>query len=341
MRPVTPRVSVAIPLYNEEESFPELFARLRTVLDGLPVGPHEIVFVDDGSTDSTPQLLESASMVDDRVVVVLFSRNFGHQAALTAALDYASGDAIVLLDGDLQDPPEAIPRLLERFEEGYDVVYAQRVRRKESSWLRLCYYAYYRTLSRMADLTLPLDAGDFSLMSRRVVDELRRAPERHRYLRGLRAWAGFRQIGIPVERSARYAGTSKYSFAKLLRLAFDGVFSFSVVPLRVAAVLGLIAVVLSVLFATYSLYARLVLDQAPQGFTALILVITFLSGVNLFFLGIIGEYLGRVYEEAKGRPLYVIERVIHRDVPVRMKGMEASRDTGLSPSRPQPPLQAR
>jgi polyisoprenyl-phosphate glycosyltransferase len=313
MTRIAPRVSVAVPLYNEEQSFPELFARIRAVLDAIPGGPHEMVFVDDGSFDRTPQLLEAASVEDPRVVAVSLSRNFGHQPALTAALDHVTGEAVVLLDGDLQDPPEAIPRFLEKFVEGYDVVYAQRVKRKESWWLRLAYYGYYRVLSRMADLEMPLDAGDFSLLSRRVVEQLRRAPERHRYLRGLRVWAGFQQIGIPIERSARNAGTSKYSLWKLLRLAFDGIFSFSIVPLRLAAVSGMIAVLLSVLFAVYSLYAKLVLDQSPQGFTALILVITFLSGVHLFFLGIIGEYLGRVYEEVKARPLYVVGRVLRSE----------------------------
>ena len=310
-----PRVSVAIPLYNEEHGLPELLRRLRAVLDALPGGPHEMVFANDGSADRTLELLEGAAREDERVVVVSLSRNFGHQAALTAALDHVSGDVAVLMDGDLQDPPEAIPAFLERYREGYDVVYAVRAKRTEPWWLRLCYFLFYRALARMAHVRLPLDAGDFGLMSRRVVAELRRSPERHRYLRGLRAWAGFRQVGIPVARSERYQGTSKYGFPKLVGLALDGLFAFSTVPLRAAALVGGLAILASAAFAAYALYAKLVLHRSPQGFTALILVITFLSGVNLFFLGVIGEYLGRVYEQVKARPLYVVGRVIRRRPP--------------------------
>jgi glycosyltransferase involved in cell wall biosynthesis len=307
-----PRVSVAIPLYNEEHGVPELLRRLRAVLDALPGGPHEIVLVDDGSSDRTFELLEAAAAEDERVVVVSLSRNFGHQAALTAALDHVTGDVAVLMDGDLQDPPEAIPAFLERYCEGYEVVYAVRAKRTEPWWLRLCYFLFYRALARMAHVRLPLDAGDFGLMSQRVVAELRRSPERHRYLRGLRAWAGFRQAGIPVGRSERYGGESRYGFRKLAGLALDGLFAFSIVPLRAAALAGGFAILLSTAFAAYSLYVKLVLHRSPQGFTALILVITFLSGVNLFFLGVIGEYLGRVYEQVKARPMYVVGKVIRR-----------------------------
>lgn len=303
------RVSVAIPLFNEEESLPELLRRVGDVLDGLPGGPHQMVLVDDGSSDGTGKLLERAAAADSRVVAVSLSRNFGHQAALSAALDHAGGDVVVLLDGDLQDPPEEIPRFLAHWAEGHDVVYAQRERRKEPLWLRVCYWTYYRLLARMARPALPLDAGDFSLLSRRVVDEIRRAPERHRYLRGLRAWAGFSQVGIPVERAARHAGRPKYSVARLVELGLDGIFSFSIVPIRAAAVLGAGAVLLTVLFALYAVWAKLVWDRSPQGFTALLVVVTFVSGVLLFFLGVIGEYVGRIYEEVKGRPLYVVARV--------------------------------
>ena len=306
------RLSVAVPLYNEEENVAELLGRIGAVLDALPGCAHEMVFVDDGSSDRTLALLETAADEDDRIVVVSLSRNFGHQAALTAALDHVSGTAIVVMDGDLQDPPEAIPRFLERYKEGYDVVYAQRVGRKESWWLRLSYFLFYRLLAGMADLRLPLDAGDFALMSRRVVDHICRASEYHRYLRGLRTWVGFRQIGVPVERSPRFAGSSKYSFLKLVGLAFDGLFAFSIVPLRAAAVLGALAIALSTLFGVYAAYVRIFLDRSPAGFTAVILTVIFLSGVNLVFLGIVGEYLGRVYEEVKARPLYVVGKVVGR-----------------------------
>ena len=309
----TPRLSVAVPLFNEEELVAELVGRTRAVLDDIPGGPHEMVFVDDGSTDGTLAGLEAAADDDDRVVVISLSRNFGHQAAITAALDHVTGDVTVVMDGDLQDPPEAIPRFLEKYAEGYDVVYAQRLERKEPIWLRGCYFLFYRLLARVSDLPLPVDAGDFGLMSRRVVEQLRRSPERHRYLRGLRTWAGFKQVGIPVERAKRSAGESKYGLRRLLSLAFDGIFAFSVVPLRAAAALGALAIAVSTLFALYSLYAKLFMEQSPRGFTALILVITFLSGIHLFFLGVIGEYLGRVYQEVKRRPIYVVRKLIGRD----------------------------
>lgn len=304
-----PRVSLAIPVYNEEAIVPELLRRSLAVLDGIPGGPHEIVIVDDGSSDRTFELLERAAEKDSRLTVIALSRNFGHQTALAAALDYVSGDVTVMLDGDLQDPPEAIPTLLDQYRRGYDVVYVQRVNRKESWWLRACYYGFYRLLAVLSSIELPLDAGDFGLISRRVVEEIRRMPEHHRYLRGLRTWVGFRQIGIPVERSARQAGLTKYSPLRLLKLASDGIFAFSIVPLRAAALLGAAATALSVLYSLYALYAKFRL-HSPQGFTALILAITFLSGVNLFFLGIIGEYIGRVYEEAKGRPHYIVREMI-------------------------------
>lgn len=306
-----PRVSLAIPVFNEEAVIPELIRRTSAVIDALPGGPHEIVLVDDGSSDRTLELLEQAAEKDARIVVVSFSRNFGHQMAFAASLDQVSGDVAILLDGDLQDPPEATPTLLDWHQQGYDVVYVRRVGRKESWWLRACYYLFYRLMASLSSVQLPLDAGDFGLMSRRVIDELRRMPEQHRYLRGLRTWVGFRQIGIPIERSARHAGRTKYSPLKLLKLASDGIFAFSIVPLRAAAVLGATAIGASFLFALYALYAKFRM-HSPQGFTALIFVIMFFSGINLLFLGIIGEYVGRSYEETKGRPHYVIRKVIKR-----------------------------
>ncbi|MEJ2006656.1 MAG: glycosyltransferase family 2 protein [Acidobacteriota bacterium] len=302
------RLSVAVPLHNEESVLPELLRRTTAVLDRLPGGPHQMLFVDDGSSDRTLDILEEAARADPRVAVISFSRNFGHQAAFTAALDYVTGDAVVLMDGDLQDPPESIPLFVERFQQGYDVVYATRASRKESWWLKLCYYLFYRLQSMLSETRLPLDAGDFGLMSRRVVDHLRCMPERHRYLRGLRSWVGFRQVGIPVDRAERYSGDSKYSLLKLLRLASDGIFAFSTVPLRAATLLGALAIGVSGLYAVYSLYAKLFLSQTPRGFTALVYLITFLSGVLLFFLGIIGEYVGRIYEEIKARPVYVVQK---------------------------------
>lgn len=304
------KLSIAIPIHNEESVLPELVTRCIAVLDGISGGPHELLFVDDGSTDRSISILEEFARRDSRILVLSLSRNFGHQAALTAALDHVAGDATVLMDGDLQDAPEAVPFFLEKFFEGYDVVYAQRTRRKEPWLLRACYYVFYRLLARLSDVTLPLDAGDFALLSRPVVEHLQRMPEHHRYLRGLRSWVGFRQIGIPVERSERHSGRSKYSVLRLLRLASDGIFAFSIVPIRAAAILGGISILVSTLFATYSIFAKFVLHQSPKGFAALVLLITFLSGTLLFFLGLIGEYVGRIYEETKGRPHYIIQRLI-------------------------------
>jgi polyisoprenyl-phosphate glycosyltransferase len=304
------RLSVAVPVYNEEEALPLLLARLGAVLDALPGGPHEMVFVNDGSRDGTLALLRAAVAADPRVRAVSLSRNFGHQQAITAALDHATGDAVLVMDADLQDTPESIPEFVGLFHQGYDVVYAQRVARKEAAWKRAAYFGFYRLAARLSTVPLPLDAGDFGLMSRRVVDLLRTMPERHRYLRGMRAWAGFPQIGVAVERAERGAGESKYGLRRLLGLAFDGIFAFSVVPLRAAAATGALAMVLSALFALYSLVVKLFLGHSPQGFTALILVISFLSGVQLLFLGVIGEYLGRVYEEVKQRPSYVVGEML-------------------------------
>jgi polyisoprenyl-phosphate glycosyltransferase len=304
-----PRISVAVPVYNEASGLDELIARITAVLDQQPAGPHEIVFADDGSSDESPQLLLAAAERDARIVVVSLSRNFGHQAALSAALDHASGDVVVLMDSDLQDTPETIPRFVDEYRKGSDVVYAVRVRRKEGFLLRTSYDLAYRIIGALSRVDIPCGAGDFSLMSRRVVDLVRTSKERQRYLRGLRSWVGFPQTGIEVERAARHAGESKYSFASLVRLMLDGVFAFSTVPLRVTTSIGLIAVLLTTLFGAYSVYAKLVLDQSPQGFTALILAIVFLAGVQLIFLGVIGEYIGRIYEEVKERPHYIVKHL--------------------------------
>lgn len=310
------RVSVAMPVHNEESVVPELVRRVGAVLDSLPSGPHEMIFVDDGSSDRTLALLEQAAAGDPRIGVISLSRNFGHQPAITAALDHTTGDVTVIMDGDLQDSPEAIPQFLAKYREGFDVVYARRVNRKESWWLRVSYWAYYRMLARMSHIYLPLDSGDFGLMSARVVNELRRMPERQRYVRGLRTWVGFRQIGIDVERAERHSGESKYSAWGLLKLASDGIFAFSTVPIRMALIFGVVAMSVSTLFALYAIVAKFFLNRSPQGFTAIILVITFLSGVNLTFLGIIGEYVGRMYEEVKARPIYVISKFIRNGRPV-------------------------
>jgi dolichol-phosphate mannosyltransferase len=304
------RLSVAIPIHNEESVLPELLQRLRAVLDSVAGGPHEIVFVDDGSTDRTFELLAEAAKEDERIGVLSLSRNFGHQAAITAGLDHVSGDAAVVMDGDLQDVPEIIPKFVETFQQGYDVVYAQRVRRKEPLALRICYFVFYRMMARLSDIRLPLDSGDFGLMSRRVIEEVRKMPEHHRYLRGMRSWVGFRQAGIEVERAERHSGKSKYGVMGLVKLAFDGIFAFSIVPIRAAALFGAFVMFLSSLYVLYSIYIRIFLQKSPQGFTALIVAMTFFTGIVLFFLGVIGEYVGRIYEEIKARPQYIVGRTV-------------------------------
>lgn len=307
-----PRVSVAIPVYNEETVIPELIARTVAVLDAIPGSPHEIVFVDDGSSDHTLGLLEEACARDARLVALSLSRNFGHQAAVSAALDHVTGDVVVVMDGDLQDPPELIPRFLEEYHHGHDVVYAVRTDRKEGPLLRLCYYLFYRTIALLAQIRLPIGAGDFGLMSRQVVDNIRNMREQHPYMRGLRAWVGFSQTAVPVQRDQRHSGQSKYKWRALLRLAFDGIFSFSVIPIRVAILIGTLAMTASLGYTAYAIAVRLVYYQSPKGFTALIIAITFLAGVQLLFLGIIGEYVGRIYEQAKQRPRYIVRRTIGR-----------------------------
>jgi len=307
------RLSVGIPIHDEEQVVPELVARVLATLDRVPGGPHEVVFVDDGSTDGSRQLLAAAAKRDPRVKVVALSRNFGHQAALGAALDHATGDAVVLMDGDLQDEPEVIPDLVRGHESGADVVYARRATREEGVLFRAAYRLYYRIVSSLSELPLPLDTGDFALLGPPVVAALRRLPEHQRYLRGLRAWVGFKQIGIDVQRRARAGGRRKYTTWRLLQLALDGICSFSIVPLRAATITGLVTIAAATAFALYAIYMRIVVGAVPVGFTASIVVMTLLSGVQLLFLGVIGEYLGRIYTEAKGRPRYIVAEIVGGD----------------------------
>lgn len=304
------RVTIAIPIHNEEEVLPALLQRVFAVLDQTPGGPHELLLVDDGSRDGSLRILEDAAERDPRLRVLVLSRNFGHQAAVSAAFDHATGDVMMVMDGDLQDAPEALPILLERLDQGFDVVYVRRTRRKEPFWLRTSYHLAYRIISRMSKLALPVDAGDFALLSRRAVDAVRALPERQRYLRGLRSWVGFRQTGEVIERYARAAGESKYSVSALIALALDGTFAFSTAPLRLIGALGGFVLVLAGLFSLYAVFARVVLGQSPQGFTALTVLVTVIGGMILISLWIIGEYVGRIYEEVKHRPVYLIDRTL-------------------------------
>ena len=304
-------LTAVAPIYNEHESVEELHRRLAAALE--PLGPYEIVLVDDGSTDGSWEAMQGLAAADDRLRLLRLSRNFGHQIALTAGLDAARGDAVVLIDGDLQDPPELIPELVARWREGYDVVYAVREQREGESRLRLlAISAFYRLFRRMAATDIPANTGDFRLLSRRAVDALARMPERARYLRGMTSWIGFRQTGVPYRRDARYAGTSKYPFGKLWRLASDGITSFSVAPIRLVTRIGAVMLVFCVGVLAWTLYVRFFTDNAPQGWTSLLAVVLLLGGMQMLGIGIVGQYIARIFEETKQRPLYFVSETVER-----------------------------
>lgn len=298
-------VSVVIPIYNEEATLDALVERLERAL-GDAGFDYEVVFVDDGSRDRSAAKLRSHHARNPRLKCILLSRNFGHQVAVTCGLDHAQGDAVIVMDGDLQDPPEVLPALVARWREGYDVVYAVRRRRKER-WAKVAAYkAFYWLLRRVSYVDIPLDSGDFSLMDRRVVDLLAAMPERNRFVRGLRSWVGLRQTAFEYERDARFAGESKYSLAKLVRLAFDGLVSYSFAPLRLVSNLGMLVSLSALVYMMYLLMARLFGDVTIQGWTSTVVIVLFLGGIQLLALGIIGEYIGRIFDEVKQRPQYVI-----------------------------------
>jgi glycosyltransferase involved in cell wall biosynthesis len=302
--------SFVIPIYNEEESIPEMYRRLKKIADTLD-GNVEIVLVDDGSGDRSLEMLRDLHQSDRGVRYVSFARNFGHQIAVTAGLRMTRGQAVIVMDADLQDPPELVPRMVEEWRDGYHVVYAQRtVRRQESFTKKFFAYVYYRVLQALTDVDIPSDTGDFCLMDRRVVDVLNSMPERGRYLRGLRAWAGFRQTAVTFERDPRFAGEVKYTFRKSLSLAVNGIVSFSRVPLRAASYLGLLAGGLALFMIFLVVYWRIFYPTAPLvGYTIITAAIFFFGAVQLICLGILGEYLGRVYEEVKGRPIYTVKEM--------------------------------
>lgn len=307
---MNPKYSLVIPVYNEEKSIPELYRRLSTVMDDLGESV-ELILVNDGSRDRTLLLLRELHQKDSRICYLSLARNFGHQIAVTAGLNFVRGQAIIILDADLQDPPELIPLLIEKWQEGYHVVYAQRTKRRKEGWFkRLPAYVFYRLLRRLADIEIPLDTGDFCLMDRQVVDVLNAMPERNRYIRGLRSWVGLLQTSICYERDPRFAGEVKYTFRKSLSLAAIGLISFSRVPLRLSTYVGLLAAVISVLMAILVLYWRIESPNSPlTGFATIMIAIFFLGAVQLVSIGILGEYVGRIYEEVKGRPLYVLSEV--------------------------------
>jgi dolichol-phosphate mannosyltransferase len=307
-------VSVVVPLFNEADNLPELYHRLATSLE-REGEQFELVFIDDGSKDVTPRILEDLFRRDDRIVAVHLSRNFGHQAAMSAGIDQARGQAVILMDGDLQDPPEMLGRFLATWREGFEVVYAVRTKRKEGFWKRFAYALFYRTLRVLCDLDIPLDSGDFCLMDRAVVDTLKNMPERSRFLRGLRCFAGYRQTGIPYERAARNAGQPKYTFRALLRLALDGLVGFSGVPLALVSYLGLATLGLALLVGGWLSYDCLRHAQAPAGWSLTLLAVLMIGALHLLSLGIIGQYLQRIFLETKRRPTYVIGSLRRKELP--------------------------
>ena len=306
-----PELSVIIPVFNEAENLPTLHGRLTRALVNLGM-EYEIVLVDDGSQDQSPDILRRMEAEDQRIVIVEFARNFGHQVAISAGLEQCRGRVVCIMDADLQDPPEVLHTFLAKWREGWEVVYAIRTERKEWWGKRLAYAGFYRLLQRVANIDIPLDAGDFCVMDRRVVDLLVRMPERNRFVRGIRSWVGFKQIGVPYERHARHAGAPKYTFRKLLYLALDGLISFSHMPLRIITLLGFTVSFLSFLVALFYLVKKFTLGTGVPGFTTLVVSIFFLAGIQLVTIGVIGEYIGRISDAVKRRPLYVARRVTRR-----------------------------
>jgi dolichol-phosphate mannosyltransferase len=309
-----PDVSVVVPLYNEQENLLELHRRLTSSLSDLAIA-YQLVFVNDGSRDATAALLDDLAQRDPHVTVIHLSRNFGHQAAITAGMDHALGRAVILLDGDLQDPPEVLPRFLAAWREGNDVVYAIRTKRKEGFLKRTAYSLFYRLLRATSDLDVPLDSGDFCLMDRKVVDALRQLPERQRFVRGLRTFVGFRQVGVAYERDARNAGRPKYTFRSLIRLAIDGLVSFSGFPLSLVTYFGLISFGLALVLTAWVLVDACYRHTAPQGWASTLVIMLFLGAVQLLSLGIVAEYIRRIFLETKQRPTYIVARIEKAEQP--------------------------
>ena len=307
-----PDINIIIPLFNEEKVFSELIHRIRGVLDQTTKSTN-VILVDDGSKDGTAQLMTQLSLNDKRFVSVFLSRNFGHQLALSAGMSQVDAKhAVFILDGDLQDPPELLDDFFTYIEQGYDVVYAVREKRKEHFLKRMAYAAFYRFLKRISYIDFPLDSGDFSMLSRRVVDVMNSMPEQSRFLRGMRSWIGFNQIGVTYERSSREHGETKYSLKKLLALALNGIFNFSEYPIKFVSNLGVFATLSSLIYFIVTLIKRYYFHDVPQGFTATILLIIFFGGVNLIAIGIIGEYILRIFFQVKQRPPFIISHTINK-----------------------------
>ncbi len=307
-------LSVVVPAYDEAEVLPAFHGRLAAVLDGLPMAA-EVVYVNDGSRDATLVRLQALRERDGRIAIVDLSRNFGKEIALTAGLDHARGDAVVVIDADLQDPPELIPELVRVWQEGHDVVYAKRTEREGETWFKkFTALAFYRLIQRVSHVHIPEDTGDFRLLSRRAVDALKQLREQHRFMKGLFAWIGFPQAAVAYRRDPRYAGTSKWNYWRLWNLALEGITSFTTAPLKLATYLGLATALGAFAYAAFVIYKALVFGEPVRGYPSLMVVILFLGGVQLLTLGVIGEYVGRMFNETKGRPLYLTKDYYPSDI---------------------------
>jgi glycosyltransferase involved in cell wall biosynthesis len=303
-------ISIVVPCYNEEESIRQTCTELIQVMERQG-DSFELIFVDDGSKDNTLALLYELQHLNERIRIIALSRNFGHQLAVTAGIDFAQGDAVVLIDADLQDPPELIPEMIQKWKEGYQVIYGQRIEREgESLFKKATARWFYRLLNKLSEVPIPLDTGDFRLMDRKVVEELKKMREHHRFIRGMVSWVGYKQIPMLYKRQPRYAGKSKYPLQKMLRFTMDGMISFSTAPLKMATYLGFFTALLSIFGIFFVIYIRLATKNWVQGWTTILLAIMFFSGVQLITIGIIGEYIGRVHSQTKNRPLYVIKDIM-------------------------------
>lgn len=306
------KISIIVPLYNEELMMPLLLSRLTELVREFPE-TIEVLLVDDGSTDKTSTILEQFALTHDNFCSILLSRNFGHQAAISAGLKEASGtEAIFIIDGDLQDPPELLFKFYAKLKEGYEIIYGIRKKRKEGILLRLCYLMFYRILNKVSNIEIPLDSGDFCLMSRRAVDILNQMPEESRFLRGMRSWIGFAQIGIEYERDIRAAGKPKYNLSRLFNLAVNGLFNFTRVPIKFIFLIGVISMSISFIYLIFALVKKIFFGIQPSGFTGLLFIIVLAGGVQMLSLSIIGEYVSRVFFQTKQRPLYVIKKIVNK-----------------------------
>jgi len=304
-------LSIVIPCFNEEEAIQETILRLQSLCSNIVDFNVELIFVDDGSSDNTRQLLLNAAAQDHRMRLIFFARNFGHQIAVTAGIDAASGDAVVLIDADLQDPPEVIHEMIMKWREGYDVVYGTRTDRPgESPFKVITAHSFYRFLNFLSDVPIPLDTGDFRLMSRHVIDTFRAMPERDRFVRGMVSWIGFKQTSIPYKRSERFAGKSKYPFRKMVHFATDGILSFSTKPLQISITFGILCSSLAFAGILFTLFFRIFTNTWVEGWTTLMIAVLFIGGVQLICVGILGEYIGRIYSEVKNRPLYIVQEYV-------------------------------